>query len=236
MMSDVARATLTIDVGGTGIKSMVLDEAGEPISERVRVRTPRPATPEAVVAAIMAVIKPQPAFERISVGFPGVVVDNVVHTAPNLDGEWAQFPLGRELEVATERMVRIANDADVQGLGVIEGEGVEMVLTLGTGMGSALFVDGHLVPNLELGHHPLTKKRTYEEYIGKAALKAIGDKAWNKRVRRVLAQIQPIWNPRLIHVGGGNAKKLKGSLPDNVRIVPNVAGLLGGIRLWRDVP
>lgn len=235
-MSDVARATLTIDVGGTGIKSLVLDEAGEPISERIRVRTPRPATPQTVMAAIMAVIKSQPAFERISVGFPGVVIDNVVYTAHNLDGEWVGYPLGRELEVATERMVRVANDADVQGLGVVEGRGVEMVLTLGTGLGSALFVDGHLVPNLELGHHPLTKKRTYEEYVGKAALKATGTKVWNKRVRRVLDQIQPIWNPRKIYVGGGNAKKLTGTLPDNVELIPNVAGLLGGIRLWRESP
>lgn len=233
-MTGVLGATLTIDVGGTGIKSMVLDEVGDPISERVREKTPRPAKPDAVLDTIMAVIAPQPAFDRVSVGFPGVVVNNIVHTAPNLDGNWAGFPLGRELEVRTERMVRIANDADVQGLGVVEGEGVEMVLTLGTGLGSALFLDGRLVPNLELGHHPLKKSTTYEEYVGKVAFRHVGEKRWNKRVRRVLAQIQPIWNPRHIYLGGGNAKKLKGDLPPNVTIVPNIAGLLGGIRLWRD--
>lgn len=233
-MAETARATLTIDIGGTGIKAMVLDEAGEPISERVRLETPRPAKPAPVLETIMSVIEPQPAFERVSVGFPGVVIDNVVHTAHNLHDDWIGFPLGRELELRTERMVRVANDADVQGLGVVEGVGVEMVLTLGTGLGSALFVDGHLVPNLELGHHPLRKGSTYEEYVGKAALAAVGAKRWNKRVRRVLAQIQPIWNPRKIYVGGGNAKKLRGELDDNVAIVPNVAGLLGGIRLWRD--
>ncbi len=211
---------------------MALNPQGEPVSERTRLLTPRPATPEAVLKTAIAVAQKQPAFERVSVGFPGVVVDNTVQTAPNLDGDWEGFALGAELQKALERPVRVCNDADVQGYGAIEGKGVEMVLTLGTGLGSALFVDGRLVPNLELAHHPFQKKRSYEDHVGKAALKKVGAKKWNKRVRQVLAQVQPIWNPSVIYVGGGNAKKLAGDLPQGVKVVPNVAGLLGGIKLW----
>lgn len=225
--------TLTVDVGGTGTKMFVLDTKGDPLSDRDRMVTPRPATPEAVVDVIVEMAGRQPTFERVSVGFPGVVMENVVKTAPNLDGGWADFPLGEVLQQKLSRPIRIANDADVQGLGAVEGRGVEMVLTLGTGLGSALFVDGMLVPNLELAHHPFKKKKTYEDYVGKPALEKLGKKKWSKRVLEVLEQVQPIWNCRMIYLGGGNAKKLKVDLPANVTTVPNVAGLLGGIYLWR---
>jgi polyphosphate glucokinase len=163
-----------------------------------------------------------------------VVVDGMVKTAPNLDGRWEEFPLAAELSRITGRPARVANDADVQGYGVIEGSGVEIVLTLGTGMGSALFVDGHLVPNLELAHHPLRKDKTYEQYVGERARKKVGTSKWRKRVREVIEQVIPIWNPRMLHIGGGNARLLDGNLGDTVRIAPNVAGILGGIRLWSD--
>jgi polyphosphate glucokinase len=122
----------------------------------------------------------------------------------------------------------------VQGFGVIQGEGVEMVLTLGTGMGCALYVDGRYVPNIELAHHPFRKGMTYEEYIGNAARKQVGNEKWARRVRRVVDQILPIFNPRVLYLGGGNARRLAGmELPEAVRITQNVAGLLGGIALWR---
>jgi len=226
--------TLCIDVGGTGIKALVLGLDGAPLTERARVATPRPATPDAVMKAIWALIEPLGEFDRISVGFPGVVIDGVTMTAPNLDPSWADFALGKALAEGTRRPVRVANDAGVQGFGVIEGKGVEMVLTFGTGMGTALYMDGRYVPNLELAHHPFKKRKTYEEYVGKAALKKIGKKKWNKRVAEVVAQVLPIWNPRKLYLGGGNAKHLKIDLPPNVSITPNIAGLLGGIALWHD--
>ena len=226
--------TLSIDIGGSGLKMLVLDPEGVPVNDRHRVATPRPARPKPVLRALVDLIENQPMFDRVSVGFPGVVINNAIMSAPNLDGEWAGFPLARELEVRTERMVRIANDADVQGLGAIEGTGVEMVLTLGTGMGSALFVDGKLVPNLELGHHPFHKRTSYEEYVGNLALKKVGLKRWSKRVMRVIETIQPIWNPNRIYIGGGNAKRLKVEFPENIRVVSNLAGLLGGVRLWEN--
>lgn len=224
--------TLCIDIGGTGVKALVVDPKGSALNERVRVPTPRPATPDAVLGAIAEVLRDQPGFERVSIGFPGVVVGGVVHTAPNLDEGWAGFDLATSVRDLTRRPARAANDADVAGFGAISGDGVEMVLTLGTGMGSALFLDGKLVPNLELGHHPLRKNKTYEEYVCNAALQKIGKKRWNKRVRRVVRQIEPIWNFNRIYLGGGNARKLKGEWPENVLIVDNLAGLVGGVRLW----
>jgi polyphosphate glucokinase len=226
-------STLAIDIGGTGLKALVLGPDGVAKTERVRVPTPQPATPEAVLGALVALVKPLDGYERISVGFPGVVVDGVTRTAPNLDPGWRDFDLAAELGRRLHRTVRVLNDAGVQGYGVIEGHGVEMLITLGTGMGCALYNDGVYVPNLELGHHPLRKGKTYEDYVGGKALKKVGKKRWNKRVSRVIAQVLPIWNPRRLYIGGGNAKHLKIDLPPDVEITSNVAGLLGGIALWR---
>jgi len=224
--------TLAIDIGGTGLKALVLDERGEAVTDRVRVETPRPATPQAVVDEVVKLVKPLAPYDRVSVGFPGVVDRGTTRSAPNLDGGWKSFALAASLERRLKRPTRVLNDAGVQGFGVIEGKGVEMVITLGTGMGAALYNDGRYVPNLELAHHPFHGKKTYEDYVGGRALKKVGKKTWNKRVQRVIDQIDPIWNPRRIYLGGGNAKHLHLDLPAHVRITDNVAGLLGGIALW----
>lgn len=226
--------TLAIDIGGTGVKALVLDTAGNPLTERQRIETPKPATPEAVLEVIWQLLEPLGEFDRVSVGFPGVVVDGVTMTAPNLGEEWAGFDLAKAILDRTHRPTRVLNDAGVQGYGVIEGKGVEMILTLGTGMGCALYNDGEYVPNLELAHHPFRKGKTYEQYIGIKALEKIGKRKWNKRVKEVVEQVLPIFNPRKLYLGGGNAKKVKFELPPNVTITENVAGLLGGIALWHD--
>ena len=226
--------TLAVDVGGSGIKTLLLDENGQPWGERHREVTPRPAIPELVVDCIIGLAERREDYERVSVGFPGIVVRDVVKTAPNLGEEWSDYPLGRELSVRLDRIVRVANDADVQGLGAIEGVGVELVLTLGSGLGSALFVDGRLVPNLELAHHPFRKKQTYQDYVGRPALKALGVKRWSRRVARVIEQLDSLFSPRLVYLGGGNAKKIQITLPPHVQRIPNIAGLLGGVRLWLD--
>jgi polyphosphate glucokinase len=225
--------TLAIDIGGTGLKALVLDEHGEALTERQRVETPKPATPERVLEELMKLVKPLAPFDRISVGFPGVVVNGTTRTAPNLHPAWTNFALAASLERRLKRPARVLNDAGVQGYGVVKGDGVELVITLGTGMGAALYNDGKYVPNLELAHHPFNGKKTYEEYVGARALEKVGKKRWNKRVAKVLAQIDPIWNPRRIFIGGGNAKHLRLNLPPHVRITDNVAGLLGGIALWQ---
>lgn len=228
--------TLAIDIGGTGLKALVLGADGQALTERVRVDTPRPATPSAVVPAIIELVEPLGAFNRISIGFPGVVVEGVTLTAPNLHKQWRGFDLARTMAERFGRPVRVLNDAGVQGYGVVEGRGVELVLTLGTGLGCALYHDGVYVPNLELAHHPFRGSKTYEDYVGAKALHRVGKKKWNRRVTKILDQIQPIWNPRRIYLGGGNAKHLSIELPANVAVTQNIAGLMGGIQLWHDGP
>jgi polyphosphate glucokinase len=224
--------TLSIDIGGTGLKAMIVGADGAPLTERVRVETPRPATPQAVLGALRELVAPLGDFDRVSVGFPGVVADGTTLWAPNLHETWRGFPLAQTIGGAVGRPVRLENDAAMQGFAIIERKGLEMVLTFGTGFGSAVYLDGRHVPNLEIGHRPFRKGYTYEEYVGVAALKKIGKKKWNKRVVKVIEQALR-FKPRRLYIGGGNAKHLRiDDLPPEVTVVPNIAGLLGGPALW----
>ena len=225
--------TLAIDIGGTGVKSIVLDPNGNPVGERQRQPTPRPATPQAILATIKSMLPDAP-FGRVSIGFPGVVVDGVTRTAPNLHRKWEGYNLQQAVTDLTGRPARVLNDAGVQGLGVISNRGVEIVLTLGTGMGFALYVNGNYVPNIELAHHPFRKELTYEEYVGNAARLKVGNRKWSARVLRILSQIQATFNPSIVYIGGGNSSKIRDELPAGVKRTDNIAGLLGGIALWRD--
>lgn len=234
MQTDSSTAkTLAIDIGGSGLKCLVLDPSGEPITERLRHSTPSDPTPKAVMKELVAMAKEQGEFDRISAGFPGVVVEGEVRTAVNLTPQWVGFNLAEALQSEIGKPTRVANDADVQGLSVIEGKGVELVLTLGTGIGSALFTEGHLVPNLELGHHRFQKRGTYEDRLGDEAYNKKGRDGWNKRLGEALEQLDYVFNYRVLYLGGGNAKKIDIDLPKNVRKVANIHGILGGIALWR---
>lgn len=225
--------TLAIDIGGTGIKALILDEVGSPLTIRERIRTPKPATPEAVVETIRELARSQGNFDRISVGFPGVVRRGTVFTSPNLDSSWQGYNLVEALKAKLRKPVRAANDADVQGFGAITREGVELVVTLGTGFGSALFVDGKLVPNLEVAHHPFHGRKTYEEELGIQALRKVGKKKWNQRLAKAINALEALFNYDVLYIGGGNAEKVTLPLGPNVHKVPNVAGLLGGIAFWQ---
>ena len=231
-MSD--QKTLTVDIGGSGIKAMVLDSKGDPIGGRKRVSTPRPAKPDSVLRAIIKLAKKHSAFDRVSIGFPGVIRKGVTETAVNLHKDWIGFDLEGALSKKLDKPVRVLNDADMQGFGAISGKGVELVVTLGTGFGSALFLDGRLVPNLEVAHHPFHRGKTYEEHLGSAALQKTGRKKWQRRVMQAIASLEHLFNYDTLYIGGGNARRLTLDLPPNVKIIPNVAGLLGGIALWRD--
>jgi len=234
-MTDQPR-TLTIDIGGTGTKMLDLGHARDPLEARHREPTPRPAHPGPVCNLIKDMLAQHRDYDRVSVGFPGVVRRGVVETAPNLDtAAWQGFDLGAALHELTGKPVRVLNDADLQGYGVISGAGVELVLTLGTGLGSGLYSDGHLVPNLELGHHPFVKGRTYEQRVSNSERKRIGNATFRTRVNAMLAQLKPIFNYERVFIGGGNAKKLDpGTLPDDVTLFTNVEGMRGGVRLWQD--
>lgn len=225
--------TLCIDVGGTGIKGTVFDANAAPLSERYRIATPRPATPEPVMSVVVEIASKVGEFDRVSCGFPGVVQAGVIKTAPNLDGLWGGFEAEVELERRLGKPAKIANDADVHGLAVIERRGVELVLTFGTGLGSGLYIDGACVWNLELGHHTYNGEESYEDRVDDAARKLIGNKKWRKRVGAVVDKLEPIFNFRRLYLGGGNAARLdKGDFRSNVTIVDNVAGTLGGLKLW----
>ena len=225
--------TLAVDIGGTGVKVITLDDAGNAVCDRGREETPAPATPTAVLDVIGSLAGRQHAFDRISVGFPGVVREGVTWTAHNLDSAWIGFPLATTLTERLDKPARAANDADVQGLGVITGKGVELALTLGTGLGSALFVDGKIVPNLEIAHHRFRKGKTYEENLGRVAMKFLGKRKWQKRLLQAIEELDHLFNFDALYLGGGNAKKVNVDLPEKATIVPNIAGLLGGIALWR---
>jgi polyphosphate glucokinase len=228
-----APVTLSIDIGGSGIKTMLLDARGKQLSERERVVTPAVPTPRAVLRVLEVLRSRLPNFDRVSVGFPGIVKHGVTCVAVNLHPLWANFPLQRELEKRWRKPARVANDAAVQGFGAVEGRGVELVLTLGTGVGSALFINGRLCPGLELGHHPW-KKKTYEDYLGRRGLDHYGKKHWNKLLQEAIAQTAATFNWDHLYLGGGNTKRITFNLPKNVSIVSNEDGILGGVALWRE--
>lgn len=224
--------TMAIDIGGSGLKAMLIDATGKPVSERERIPTPAIPTARLVLRALEKLRAALPHFDRVSLGFPGVVKRGITWSAFNLHPSWAGFPLQHELEKRWKRPVRVANDAAIQGYGAIKGEGIEMIITLGTGMGSSIYSSGRLVA-LELGHHPW-KKFTYEDYIGRRGLDKFGKKRWNKYLQEAIAQTANTFNWDHLYLGGGNTKKIDFALPEHVSIVSNEAGLLGGVALWRD--
>lgn len=225
--------TLGIDIGGTHLKVGLLDHAGRMVAGPNRVDTPKHPTPHAVVDCLVALARPLGAFDRISAGFPGVVRRGYVLTAPNLGTEdWQRFPLAATLAERLGKPTRMMNDAEVQGLGVISGKGLECVITLGTGMGFGLFDDGRPAPHLELAHHPAHKRKTYDQFVGIAALHRAGVKRWNRRVKRAVRNIETLVGYDTLYIGGGNAHQITFDLPLNVKIVSNEAGITGGVRLW----
>lgn len=227
--------TLAIDIGGSGLKAAVLDAEGKMLEKRVRVATPDDPKPAVVVDALATLIKPLPAFDRISIGFPGVVRRGTVLTAPNLGTKrWRGFALQDAIAQRFGKPARLENDAEVAGLGVIAGTGLEVVVTLGTGFGTAIFSDGRMTPHLELAHHPIHKSETYDQYVGDAALKAVGKKKWNRRILNVIVVLRALLNYDTLHVGGGNAANITFKLPKNVVLASNDKGITGGIRLWDD--
>ena len=223
--------TLAVDIGGTGIKAEKLDATGRPVTERTKIATPKNATPKKVAKIVGEIAGQHGNFDRVSVGFPGVVKEGVVYAAANLGKGWNNYPLQKELAKRLHKPVRMTNDADVQGLGCIRGRGIELVITLGTGVGSVIFVDGKRI-HMELGHHPFHKGKTYEEELGNRALSKKGKKKWNKLAMEAIGDLQRTFNYDRLYIGGGNAKLLDGKLPPNVKLVSNMEGLLGGIKLW----
>jgi polyphosphate glucokinase len=215
--------TFSIDIGGSGIKATLLNGDGALMKNRLRIPTPDGAKPEIIIKEIEELSKQLGKFDRIAVGFPGVVRNGVTRVAPNLAMEWKGYDFAKALGEKFSKPVRVMNDADMQGFGTISGKGVELVLTLGTGVGTALFVHGNLVPNIEAGVDRLDSR----------SLNKVGRKRWNKRLAKHIRKLEALFNYDRLFIGGGNAKHVDiQSLSGNVTICSNLNGLLGGARVW----
>jgi polyphosphate glucokinase len=224
--------TLGIDIGGPYLKAALLNESGAMLVEGC-VKTPTPATPAFVINALGELVQTFGHFDRVSIGFPGVVRAGIISTAPTLSTYgWNGYNMGEAVTTMTGKPVRILNDASVLGLGVVEGSGLECVLTMGTGMSFALFHDGHLAPHLNMSRHPVRKNKTYSDFVGNAALEKIGKKHWRRRMQEVIEIMTKVVNYDMLYIGGGNARHVRTPLPPHVRLVANSAGITGGVRLW----
>ena len=224
---------LSIDIGGSNIKATLLNQQGELLMEYRKIETPIPASPEKVISSIKSLVRNFDEYQKVSVGFPGYVRDGVINTAPNLGTDlWSQVDLTKQLSETLGKPVRVVNDADMLGMGIIRGKGFEVVITLGTGFGTAFVKDGTLLPHLELAHHPVSKDQTYDEYVGEKALENKGLEKWNERMRKVLVILKTVFNYDYLYIGGGNAKKLTMKLDENIKIFSNKEGIKGGARLW----
>ena len=240
------RRTLAIDIGGSGLKAVVLAPDGRMVSDRTRLETPYPCTPPVLLDELTALSATQPAYDRVSVGFPGAIRKGRVREVPAFsrrgpglppDPDLVRLWTGFELETAlAERFgkpTRVANDADVQGSAVISGQGMELVITLGTGVGCAVFFDGALLPHMELSHGRFGDGQSIEVACGDNERQKVGKDVWRERVLDALDALEAMVLPDHLYIGGGNAKKLDpDTIGPNRTIVPNISGLLGGIALW----
>ena len=227
--------TLAIDVGGSGVKCALLDARGRMASEKLREETPERFTPARLLTLIERMAAQMPSYDRVAVGVPGIVHRDVVYALPASGSRaFKRFELGARLSDLLGAPVRVTNDAAMHGLAAIRGDDVEMVITLGTGLGTALFIDG------VLSAHYQTLPDQDEPFspYGDAALEKIGRGRWERRVRDLFDQLRGITNYDRLYVGGGNAERLHGAMPSHVRRIDSTAGILGGYRLWEwgDVP
>jgi polyphosphate glucokinase len=249
-MPDAALRTLAVDCGGGGIKASVLDEAGTMHVPPIRVATPYPLPPERLVETVVSLAAELPTAHRATVGMPGMIRHGVVVSTPHyvtragprtavvpeLVTAWSGRDMSQAFSVALGYPAIVLNDAEVHGAGVVSGSGLELVLTLGTGLGSALFDGGVLAPHMELSHAPVRRGTTYDGWLGEHERRRIGNGAWSRRVHRALDGLRPVFQWDRLYLGGGNARRISpavlAAIGDDVVVVPNSAGIVGGVRAW----
>lgn len=225
---------LTIDIGGTNVKACVLDDKGKIITDYVSKPTPKNAGPKEIISTIEKLTANVSNFEKISVGFPGYVRSGIVQTAPNLgENKWSNVDLADRISALFDKPVRLVNDADLQGLGIVKGKGLEIVFTLGTGFGTALLFDGDLLPHFELAHLPISKIESYDDYIGKRGFEKVGKEEWNERLKYIIEIYKTVFNYDVLYIGGGNSANINFELEHNIKIVSNEDGIKGGAKLWK---
>ncbi len=229
----------------------MLDGRGELLADPVRRPTPYPLPPERLLGLIAGIAEDLPAADRVTVGMPGMIRHGVVvHTPhyitrsgprtrplPELQKAWRRFDMAGAVRARLGLPVVVLNDAEVHGAGVVAGEGCELVLTLGTGLGSALFDDGVLSPHLEeLSHAQVRWGLTYDGYLGEHERLRLGDSHWSRRVRRAVDSLEPVVLWDRLYLGGGNGNRILPSALERlgpVTIIPNSAALRGGVRVWQ---
>ena len=235
---------LGIDIGGSGIKGALVNvETGEMVTDRLRIETPQPSKPKAVIAVVKEIVKHFDYKGPLGVGFPAIVIQGVTRSAANVDDGWIGFPAAKKIAEATGCQVTVRNDADVAAMAEVkfgagrDHMGTVMVFTLGTGIGSAMFVDGKLVPNTELGHVYLSGHKKDAEYYATDRIRKKEDlswKEWGKRLNIYFNFIESLFSPDLIIIGGGVSKKhdkFLSYIDIQAQVVPaalrNEAGIVG---------
>ena len=229
-----AKRILCIDVGGSGLKAAIFSPRGRCLVKRVRVKTPKDRRPRKIVAALAGLVAPLGRFDHVTIGFPGVVKDGKVISAPHFGTEdWKGFALAAAMRKKLGKPVKLLNDADVQGLAAIEGKGLELVCTLGTGLGTAWFRQGELMPHMDLAHLTMKKKDDFDILVGDKTRRKIGSHHWNRRIKKLITVLRTVFNYDHLYLGGGNSSCVNFRLPRDVTIVSNDAGMQGGAFAWK---
>ena len=232
-MPAVLKRILCIDVGGSGLKAAVIAPSGKYLVKRHRIKTPRRRKPRQIVKALADLAAPMGGFDFVTIGFPGVVKNGRVISAPHFGTkDWKGFDLAGAMAKKFAKPVKLLNDADVHGLAVIGGKGLELVCTLGTGFGTAWFRDGELMPHMDLAHLVVRKKDDFDIYVGDGTRRQIGNSQWNRRIKKLIGVLETVFAYDRLYLGGGNSRCVKFRLPRNVTIVSNDAGMEGGAFAW----
>jgi len=242
--------TLTVDCGGTGIKASVLDKTGKVLIDFPYLKTPYPLSPSKLIGIIQDFVKADLRIKRVTVGLPGmirngkvVVIPHYINSNgprsamdPNLKKAWYGFDMQSLLQKRLKLPTLVLNDAEVHAAAVIEGKGLETVLAFGTGLGSAIFNDGNLAPHLEISHATIRYGKSIDTWIGEQARRRMGNQLWSRRVKSLIQELYPmiVWDK--LYIGGGNAQRISKSALKSfdykVKIIPNSAGVTGGVKAW----
>ena len=233
-MPAAPKRILCIDVGGSGLKAAIISPRGKYLVKRHRIKTPKQRKPRQIVKVLGELVAPMGRFDCVTIGFPGVVKEGKVISAPHFGTvDWRGFDLQGVMRKTLGKPGKLLNDADVQGLAAIQGKGLELVCTLGTGFGTAWFRDGELMPHMDLAHLVVHRKDDFDVYIGDKTRRKIGNHHWNRRVKKLITVLETVFAYDHLYLGGGNSRCVKFRLPRNVAIVSNDAGMEGGAFAWK---
>ena len=242
--------TFTVDCGGLSLKASVLDSAGTMHAQPISIPTPYPLSPARLLEALEELANKLPSFDRITIGMPGMIRHGVVVYTPHyintkgpltrvesaLQDLWRGFDMQSAVSERFKKPTLVMNDAEVHAAGLISGSGLEVVMTLGTGLGFCMFDGGKLAPHFELSHAPIRRSTSYDTWIGEHERRRLGDTFWSRRIRAMVEDLRPVFWWDKLFIGGGNSRRIKpeivSKLGDDVVIVSNTAGILGGVRAW----